>query len=105
MDYLALTVNNKQIQAPTSVPTGGIDTLAKVLGNAMTIMLIIAAILSLIYFVLGAVQWTSSGGDKGKVAAARAKLTYAIIGLVVSLGAFLIISIFGALFNVKLFGF
>jgi hypothetical protein len=106
MHYLALTLPGGQtIVAPNGVPTGGTDVLQKVLGNAMTIMVILAVLLSLIYLVWGGVQWTASGGDKNKIAGARAKLTFAIVGLLVALGAFLIVNIFGYFFNVKLFGF
>lgn len=106
MSYLALTLPGGQtITPPNGIKTGGIDVLQKILGNAMTIMIILAVFLSLIYLVWGGVQWTASGGDKSKVAAARAKLTWAIVGLLVALGAFLIVNIFGYFFNVKLFGF
>lgn len=106
MEYLALTLpGGKTIQPPADVPSGGVDTLSKVVSNAMTIMLILTVVLALIFLVLGGIQWISSGGDKGKVAAARQKLTMAIVGLVVALGAFFIVNIFGYFFNVKLFGF
>ena len=105
MDYLALTLpGGKTIQAPPSVPTGGIDVLSKVFKNSLTIMITLAVILCLIYLILGGIQWISSGGDKNKVAGARAKITYAIIGLVVALLAFFIVGLFGYFFNVKLFG-
>ena len=105
MKELALTLpGGKTITAPAGVPTGGTDVLQKVMGNALSMMIILAIILCLIYLILGGIQWTQSGGDKGKVAGARAKITYAIIGLVVALGAFLLVNLFGYFFNVKLFG-
>lgn len=105
LQYLALTLpGNQQIQAPASVPKGGLDTLSKAISSGVTMMIIIAAILSLIYLVWGGVQWTQSAGDKGKIQAARQKITYALIGLVIALSAFFIVSIFGGLFNVKLVG-
>ncbi len=105
LNYLALTLpGNQQIQAPNSVPKGGLDTVQRAIGNGITIMLVLVAILSLIYLVWGGVQWTQSGGDKGKLQAARQKITYALIGLIVAFLAFFIVSIFGGLFNVKLVG-
>ena len=103
MDYLALTLpGGKQVAPPADVPSGGLDTLSKVFGNALTTMIILAVVLSLIFLVLGGMQWISSGGDKNKVAAARAKITWAIVGLIITLAAFFIINIFGYFFNVKL---
>ena len=103
--YLALTLpGNQQIQPPSKIPKGGLTTVQKAIGNGITIMIIIAVILSLIYLVWGGVQWTQSAGDKGKIQAARQKITYALIGLVVAFSAFFIVSIFGSLFYVKLTG-
>lgn len=102
--YFALALPGGQsIQAPASIPKGGLDTVQQAIGSGITIMLIVSALLSVIWLVWGGVQWSQSSGDKGRIEAARQKITYAIIGLVVSLSAFLIVSIFGGLFNVKLF--
>ena len=104
MEKLALTIPGGQsIQAPPGLPQGGIDVVSKASGNALTILIIIAVILALIYLILGGIQWITSGGDKAKVQASRTKLTYAIVGLLVAMGAFFIVSIVGTFFNVKLF--
>ena len=101
MTYLALTLpGGKTIQAPAGIPQN--VSVAKILGNAITIMLIIAVILTLIFLILGGIAWITSGGDKQKVGAARARITYAIIGLLVALGGFLIVSVIGYVFNVNL---
>jgi hypothetical protein len=103
MNYLSLTLpGGQKIQPPASVPNGGIDTVAKVVGNGLTIMLIVAVVLSLIFFILGGIQWINSGGDKSKVASARQRLTFAIIGLLVTFGSFLIINIIGYFFKINL---
>lgn len=52
--------------------------------------------------VHGGISWITSGGDKNKLQAARAKLTWAVGGLVVAFAAFFIVSIIGYLFNVDL---
>ncbi len=105
MDYLALTLpGGKMIDAPASVPTGGTDVLAKVIGNAINIMLIIAVFAALVFLILGGIQWIRSGGDKSQIASARSKITMAIVGLAIALFAFLIVNLFGVFFNVKLFG-
>src|SRR6266566_1316901 len=103
MKDLAITLPGGQtINPPASIPHGGLSTVTKVIGNVITLMLIITVVLSLIYLILGGIAWISSGGDKSKVAAARSRLTFAIVGLVVALCSFLIVSVVGYLFNVKL---
>lgn len=105
MDYLALTLpGGKTVQPPSQVPTGGLDTLSKSIGVALTLMIIIAVILSLFFLIAGGIQWTSSGGDKGKITAARAKITYAIIGLIFAITSFFLINFVGTFFGIKLLG-
>ncbi|MBI2442554.1 MAG: hypothetical protein HYV40_01440 [Candidatus Levybacteria bacterium] len=57
-------------------------------------------ILALFYLIYGGIQWITSSGDKQKVAAARNRMIYAIIGLVIIfLSIFLVnlvLYIFGA---------
>jgi len=103
MQYLALTLPGGQtVTPPSGVPSGGIDVIAKIVANAITIMMIIAVILSLFYLIIGGMQWISSGGDKAKVASARSRIMYAIICLVVAMAAFFLVSIIGYFFQVNL---
>jgi Type IV secretion system pilin len=64
-----------------------------IVGTIIQVLLIIAIILCLIYLIWGGVRYIMSGGDKGKVDQARSTLTAAIIGLVISLLAFFIVSL------------
>jgi hypothetical protein len=104
MDYLALTLPGGQaIQPPGGIKAkGGMETLGPILSNGLTLMITAAVVLTLIFIVLGGIQWASSGGDKGKIAAARARLTWAIIGLIITVSVFFILSFIGYLFKVDL---
>lgn len=105
MDYLALTLpGGRTVNPPGDIPKGGIDTVSSALGAGIQWMILIAILLSLVFLVLGGIQWTSSGGDKGKIAAARSKITFAIVGLIVALTGFFIVGIFGTFFGVSLLG-
>lgn len=105
MRYLALTLpGNQIINAPNGIPTGGITVTSKVIGNAITIMIILAVILAIIFFILGGISWITSGGDKSKITAARSRITFAIIGLIIALVAFFIVNIVGTVFKVNLLG-
>lgn len=105
MRYLALTLpGGETVQPPAGIPQGGINVTSSVIGNAVTIMIILAVILALIFFIWGGIMWITSGGDKAKIASARSRLTYAIIGLLVAFGAFFIVSIIGYVFRVNLLG-
>jgi len=108
MSYLSLSLPGGQtINAPAGIPTGGLanGTVTKIFSNAITIMIIFAVFMCLIFLAWGGFLWTTSSGDKAKIAAARARLTWSIVGLVVVLTAFGIVSLFSYFFNLKLFGF
>lgn len=58
-----------------------------------------AAVTSFVYLIWGSITFITSGGDKGKTAEARNRLTYAAIGLLVAAVSFaiwkLVLSIIG----------
>ena len=62
---------------------------------------IFAAIAALLFLIWGGISWISSGGEKEKIEAARNKIVYAIIGLVVILASFFIVNTVGNLFGVN----
>lgn len=105
MDLLALTLpGGNTVNPPSQLPKGGLTTVQTAVGNALSIMIILAVVIVVIAIVWSGIQWATSGGDKGKVAAARARMTWAIIGLIVVLTTFFMLNIIGYFFNVKLIG-
>lgn len=66
-----------------------------ILINVISIFFAVGGIGVVVYFIWGAVDWILSGGDKEKVAAARKKMTHAIIGLVLLSLSYVIINIIG----------
>lgn len=110
LEYLALTIPGAngqpgvQIDGPKSIPSGGTDTLTTAISGGLSILIIIAIVLCLISIVRAGIQWASSSGDKSKVASARARLTWSIVGLIIVLLAFMIVNILGSFFKVNLFG-
>ncbi len=52
----------------------------------------------IIMFLWGAIEWIVAGGDSGKVQKARDRITQAMIGLVLLVGSFVIISYLGKVF-------
>ncbi len=68
------------------------DKAGGVVGNIVSVLIILAISLTLIYLVYGGIRYISSGGDKAKIDAARAHIRAAIIGLVISLSAFIILN-------------
>lgn len=101
-----MTVGGKQIEPPGSVshltPSKTGFAGQGIFQLVIQLLFILAMLLSLAYLIWGGIQWTMSGGDKNGVGAARQKIIYAIIGLVLVFLSFFILSVISALFNVDL---
>ena len=102
MKLLVFSVGDQTIEAPSSLPSGGGATAGKVLGNALNMFIVTGISITILFIIWSGIQWASSSGDKQKAAAAKGRLTWSIIGLVVMLGSVLIINLFNALFHVDL---
>lgn len=77
----------------------------KSLGDATSRLVVpgfsLAAVAVVIYFLMGAFKFLTSGGNKEEVAAARAMITHAIIGFIILMFAFLILQfLLSALFGI-----
>lgn len=107
MKYLSLSIpwqgGQANIAVPSGVPTGGLySTGETILQNSMTILLILVILFALIFFIIGGIQWSMSGGDKEAVQKARNKIIYALVGLVLALLALFIVNFIGGIFGVNL---
>jgi hypothetical protein len=57
----------------------------------------IGAIMVLVYFVWGAIDWISAAGDSGKLEKARQKMTQSALGLIILVSSFTLIAFLGQL--------
>ncbi len=85
------------IRDPGIFPPAGIysttNDIGKLAGDILLILTSAAAALSIIFIIIGGIKIITSAGDEKKLASATGTLTYAIIGLVVTILAFVIIRI------------
>ncbi|OGE14635.1 hypothetical protein A3F00_00475 [Candidatus Daviesbacteria bacterium RIFCSPHIGHO2_12_FULL_37_11] len=73
----------------------GAGGISLVLNNLITLIYIFAGIFFVFMILWGAFQWLTSGGEKEAVAAARGRITNAVIGIILFAVAFAIIQIVG----------
>ena len=104
MKLLSLSINGEQIQGAGGMPTGGILTLEKIIQVGIIYFYIAAVILALFFLIWGGINYITSEGDKQKLAQARQKIVFALIGLIIAFLAYLIISIIGNFFGINLLG-
>lgn len=70
---------------------GGITSLGDAVSRLVTPAFSVAAAAVIIYFLMGALKFLMSGGNKEEVAAGRNMITHAIIGFIILIFAFLIL--------------
>lgn len=61
----------------------GTTALGRLVASLISFFIIIAALIALLYLVLGGLQWITSGGDKSGMEQARNKITHAVLGLII----------------------
>lgn len=79
------------IAPPTGLPGGG--NINTIISFILTILVVIGVFLSVVFLIYGGIKWITSGGDKGAIEAARNQIVGAIIGLVVVILTFVILSL------------
>jgi ABC-type Fe3+ transport system permease subunit len=78
------------VAIPNSVPAGpSVEDLAK---NSINALLFIAGIACVIVIIIGGFMYIVSAGNPDRTKTAKDAILYAIIGLVISLGAFAIVN-------------
>ncbi len=78
-------------------------TLPRIIETGLKVILIIAALVSFVFLVIGGIKWITSGGDKEGTAKAQSTITAALIGLVIVFAAWAIIRLLETFFNIKIF--
>lgn len=79
-------VNNPEdLKLPSVTASGG-------LGSILTIVFTAAGLLAVIFIIVGGVKYILSGGDSSGIKSAKETITYAIVGLIVTLVAFGIVN-------------
>ena len=71
---------------------GTSDQLPIVIQNILYSVIAVVGIVSVIFIIVGGVQYIASSGDAGKAKKAKDTILYAVIGLIVSALAFVIVN-------------
>jgi len=80
---------------------GGL-TVERLVTGAISLILIVVALVFFFILVLGGLKWITSEGDEKKVGAARAQITNGLIGLAIIFAAWAILTLIGRLFGINL---
>ena len=78
---------------------GKISSLISIAIGGITLF---AGLAFLFYFIIGALGWLTSGGDKQKLDNSRDRITTAAIGLVLVIAAYAIVGLVGSIFGLDI---
>lgn len=82
---------------------GKLTSLGKITSMLMPAVFSIATAMVVIYFLFGAYEYISAGGDKEGIDKAKKKITHGIIGFIILMFSFLVLQfLLSALFNIEL---
>jgi len=79
-----------------------INRFSGIISSVIGIITVIAVIWFIFLLITGAVGIMSSGGDKAKVQAARSKITWGLVGLMVVVAGIFIIQLVGGLIGLDI---
>lgn len=82
-------------------PTGlkGPTTLAGLITIVTNLLLGIAGAVAVIFIIIGGIQYTTSGGSEDKTRTAKSTITNAVIGLIITILAFVIVNFVISIFK------
>lgn len=80
---------------PGSGIEGSTSAVEKLISNVLVVLTVTASIAFTLYFLLGGLTWITAGGDKGKIEAAKSKMTNGAIGMIVIAVSYSIVWIVG----------
>lgn len=80
-------------------PDQAISQFSSLLQAMIGILIVAAAVVFFFMFLIGAIKWITSSGDKAQIESARATIMNALIGLVIALSLFAIIKLIETIFG------
>ena len=67
----------------------------KIISNVLVVLTVVAGVSFVLYFLIGALQWITAGGQKDKVETAKTMMTNGAIGLIIVTLSYVIVWIVG----------
>lgn len=101
MKELTLSVGGTPISTPQGISSLERTNLDTILPSIITVLIVIAVLFALFFLIYGGISFITSSGDKQKVAAARQRVIFAIVGLIVVLMAYFIVNFIYGLFGLE----
>ena len=79
---------------------GALENMEKLISNMIGLLTVLASLMFVVYFILGAFEWISSGGDKGKLEKARNRMMYGVLGMIIIVGAYSLLGLLSGIIGI-----
>ena len=101
---LSLATTSTFAQNINPVPTSAtpFPNLGELIRNVLSLIFFAAGLLAFLYLLIGGLQWITSGGDQKAAAAARDRITAALVGLIIIVAAFAITLVLERVFGIRI---
>ena len=83
------------------LPPAPLRTLNIVFGSFIRSAIGLVALTSIVFIVIGGIKYLTAGADKEGASQAQRTITYGIIGLIVTISAWMILSLLGTFLDVN----
>ena len=80
----------------------GVNFLRRFLQTGIKFGFFVGSIIFFFLLLIGAIKWISSSGDKARLEGAQKQITHALVGLVILLSIFAIISVIESIFGISI---
>lgn len=79
-------------------------TFGGIISGAISLVLLVVALVFFFVLIMGGLKWVMSGGDQKNVEAARNQITNALIGLAIVFATFAIMKLIETVFGISILG-
>ena len=105
MNLLTSQILAQNIYNPVLGPLGnlsGAEFFGRLISALISFGFVIGGIVFVFVFILGAIQWITSGGDKMRMEQARSKIFNALVGIIILFSFFAILNVVECFFGIGL---
>lgn len=97
--------NNKYTKDITNDPlnaNNAFTTFELIVSNIIALLTVLGSLVFITYFMLGAINWITSGGDTAKVGKARDQMLQGVLGLIVLTLMYALIGLVGSIVGIDI---
>lgn len=93
---------NDYAPSDLTTDTTAFSVFETIVSNVIGLLTVVGSLVFIVYFLLGAISWISSGGDTSKVGKARDQMVQGALGLVILVMMYAIVGLIGSIVGIDI---